>query len=314
MKKMEEMKKTPAESFTAFEAYLHQQDCSILTVRGYLADLEHFALWFSQTNAEALSPERLTPTDVKAYKQYLLVVERRKASTVNRRLAALSAYARWALTTGQIHSDPTLHVKSVKQVANAPKWLDKQEQFALQRAIERDLQLSKLRYPKRWVTHRRDASLTLFLLNTGLRLGELIAMRLGDVQISERKGSLLVQNGKGGKQRAIPLNAEARKALQQWLDIRPTTDSDFVWTGVEGTSADLSGRAIQRVLQRYAQEAGLEELTPHTCRHTFAKNLVNQGVGLEKVAALLGHANLNTTRMYITPDARDLELAVEKLN
>jgi len=310
---MEAMKKTLAESLTVFETYLHEQDCAILTVRGYLADLEHFSLWFNQTNAEALSPERLTPTDVKAYKQHLLVVERRKASTVNRRLAALSAYAKWALVTGKIHSDPTLNVKSVKQVTNAPKWLDKQEQFALQRAIERDLQLSKLRYPKRWVTRRRDASLTLFLLNTGLRLGELIAMRLGDVQLSERKGSLLVQNGKGSKQRTIPLNAEARKALQEWLAIRPQTESETVWLAVEGEQDGLSGRAVQRILERYAQEAGLEELTPHLLRHTFAKNLVNQGVGLEKVAALLGHANLNTTRIYVTPDARDLEQAVEGL-
>jgi integrase/recombinase XerC len=298
---------------TTFEDYLSDQDRSPLTTRGYLADLEHFSRWFSQTNGEALSPERLTPTDVKEYKQHLLVVERRKASTINRRLAALSAYTKWARETGQIHSDPTENVKSVRQVTSAPKWLDKHEQFALQRTIERDLQLSKLRYPKRWVTRRRDASLTLFLLNTGLRLSELTAMRLGDVQLSERKGSVLVQNGKGSKQRTVPLNTEARKALQEWLDVRPVTGSEHVWLAVESGSDGLSGRAVQRILQRYAQDAGLEELTPHICRHTFAKNLVNQEVGLEKVGALLGHANLNTTRLYITPDERDLEFAVEKL-
>jgi len=297
-----------------FRKYLISEDCSLLTVHGYLADLEHFSSWFRQTNGEALTPQCLTPTDVKAYKQHLLVVERRKASTVNRRLAALSAYAKWARKTGQIHSDPTENVKSVQQVASAPKWLDRREQFALQRAIERDLQLSKLRYPKRWVTRRRDASLTLFLLNTGLRLSELTALRLGDVQLSERKGSVLVQNGKGGKQRTVPLNTEARKAMQEWMEVRPSTQSDFIWVAVEGENEGLSGRAVQRILQGYAQEAGLEALTPHLCRHTFAKNLVNQDVGLEKVGALLGHANLNTTRLYITPDERDLEYAVEKLN
>ena len=302
------------ESLNVFEAYLREQDCAVLTVRGYLADLEHFAVWFQQTNGEVLTPERLTPTDVKAYKQHLLVVERRKASTVNRRLAALSAYAKWALVTGQIHSDPTVNVKSVKQVANAPKWLDKQEQYALQRAIERDLQLSKLRYPKRWVTRRRDASLVLFLLNTGLRLSELISLRIGDIQLSERKGSVSVQKGKGNKQRTVPLNVEARKSLQEWLSVRPQTKSDFIWVAVESEAEGLSGRAVQRILQRYAQDAGLEALTPHICRHTFAKNLVNQEVGLEKVGALLGHANLNTTRLYIIPDERDLEYAVEKLN
>ncbi len=299
--------------FPNFQAYLEQQNFSPLTRRGYLMDLGHFSRWFQQTNREELAPARLTPTDVKAYKQHLLTVERRKASTVNRHLAALSAYARWGLETGQIQSDPTLNVKSVKQVASAPKWLDKNEQYALQRAIERDLQLSKLRYPKRWITRRRDASLTLFLLNTGLRLSELTDMRLGEVQLSERKGNLRVQNGKGEKQRDVPLNAEARKALQEWLAVRPQTENDLVWVAVEGEHEGLSGRAVQRILQRYAQEAGLEELTPHVARHTFAKNLINSRVGLEKVAALLGHSNLNTTRLYITPDERDLELAVEAL-
>lgn len=299
---------------TAFENYLRDQDCAALTVRGYLADLERFASWFEQTNGEPLAPARLTPSDIRAYKQQLLEVERRRAATVNRRLAALSAYARWALAAGQIHSDPTSTIKAVKQTASAPKWLDKREQFALQRAIERDLQLSKLRYPKRWVTRRRDASLLIFLLNTGLRLGELVAMRLGDVQLSEKKGLLLVQNGKGGKQRSVPLNAEARQALQAWFSARPQTESAFVWVAVEeDVKGRLSGRAVQRILQRYAQESGLDELTPHILRHSFAKNLVNQGVGLEKIASLLGHANLNTTRIYITPDARDLESAVEKL-
>jgi site-specific recombinase XerD len=204
-------------------------------------------------------------------------------------------------------------VKSVKHVQNAPKWLDKNEQYALQRAIEKDLQLSKLRYPKRWVTRRRDASLTLFLLHTGLRLTELTALRLEDVQISERKGNILVQNGKGGKQRNVPLNAEARKAFQEWLAVRPKAQSPFVWVAVETESQGLSGRAVQRILKRYAKESGLNEITPHVCRHTFAKNLVNQGVGLEKVAMLLGHSSLNTTRLYITPDERDLEYAVGQL-
>lgn len=299
--------------FPNFQTYLEQQNFSPLTRRGYLMDLGHFSRWFQQTNREDLAPARLTPTDVKAYKQHLLTVERRKASTVNRHLAALSAYAKWGLETGQIQSDPTLNVKSVKQVASAPKWLDKNEQYALQRAIERDLQLSKLRYPKRWITRRRDASLTLFLLNTGLRLSELTDMRLGEVQLSERKGNLRVQNGKGEKQRDVPLNAEARKAFQEWLAVRPQTGNDLVWVAVEGEHEGLSGRAVQRILQRYAQEAGLQELTPHVARHTFAKNLINNRVGLEKVAALLGHSNLNTTRLYITPDERDLELAVEAL-
>jgi integrase/recombinase XerC len=202
----------------------------------------------------------------------------------------------------------------VESSTNVIRWLDKKEQFALQRAIEKDLQVSKLRYPKRWLTHRRDASLTVFLLNTGLRLNECTELTLADVTLSTRKGSVLVQNGKGSKQRVVPLNNEARKAIEEWLKVR-RAGGEHLWTTVEaGEQTKLTGRTVQRMLARYAQEAGLENLTPHMLRHTFAKNLVMNDVGLEEVATLLGHANLNTTRTYITPSARDLEESVNKLD
>ncbi len=293
---------------TNFKNYLDNQDLSPLTIKGYLSDLQHFDRWFEQTNGEALTVQRITPTDVKEYKQYLLRVERRKAGTVNRRLAALTAICKWARHTKQITSDPT---ENIKGVARGPKWLDKHEQHRLIRAIENDLELAKKNYPKRWVTRRRDASMVLFLLHTGLRLSEAIDLQMSDIQLSERKGSVLVQNGKGNKQRRVPLNSDARKALQEWNEVRP--QSDHLWMTVEGEHESLSGRTVQRILQRYAKTADVKELTPHICRHTFAKNLVDNGVGLEKVAALLGHSSLNTTRIYIVPSERDLELAVEHL-
>jgi integrase/recombinase XerC len=296
---------------TNFQKHMDDQDLSPLTIKGYLSDLNHFARWFEQTNGEVLTVQRITPTDVKEYKHFLLSVERRKAGTVNRRLAALAALCKWARQTKQITSDPTENIKGVAGVARGPKWLDKHEQHRLIRAIENDLELAKQNYPKRWVTRRRDASLVLFLLHTGLRLSEAINLQMSDIQLSERKGSVMVQNGKGNKQRSVPLNSDARKAIQEWLEVRPK--SDHLWMTVEGEHARLSGRTVQRVLQRYAKAADAKELTPHICRHTFAKNLVDNGVGLEKVAALLGHSSLNTTRIYIAPSERDLELAVEHL-
>ena len=297
-----------------YKTHLENKDLSVLTLRGYLSDVQLFARWFEQTNAEEFDLPAVTPTDIRGYREFLQGTEKRKATTVNRKLAALTSLMNWGIQSGQITSDPTENVKSVQQSAPAPRWLDKQEQFSLQRAIEKDLQLAKLRYPRRYVTRRRDASLILFLLHTGLRLSEVVALELGDVQISDRKGSVLVRRGKGNKQRNVPLNSEARKALQEWLDVRPECSNPFIWVAVEGQSEDgISGRAVQRVLHRYAQDAGLSELTPHVLRHSFAKNLANNHVGLEKIAALLGHASLNTTRIYVTPDARDLERAVEQL-
>ncbi len=297
-----------------YKTYLENEDLSALTVIGYVADTRLFMDWFAKNNREEFALENVTPSDVREYRSYLQDTEKRKASTVNRKLAALAALMRWALKTKQIVVDPTENVKSVKQLVATPRWLDKHEQFALQRAIEKDLQLAQLRYPRRYVTRRRDASLILFLLHTGLRLSEVVALELNDVQISERKGSVLVRRGKGNKERSVPLNSEARNAIQDWLASRPQGSDTFVWIAVEASAEDgISGRTVQRILQRYAQDAELQELTPHILRHSFAKNLANKNVGLEKIAALLGHASLNTTRIYVTPDTRDLERAVEQL-
>lgn len=181
------------ETLEAFRTHLVNQDRSRLTVNGYLADLVHFNRWFEQTNGEAFSPQAVTPTDVSEYRQFLLNVERRKASTINRRLAALSSFMAWAKQAGLIEHDPTQDIRNVAQVNSGPKHLDKKQQFALHRAIEKDVQLSLLRYPKRWRAHQRDASIVVFLLHTGLRLQEALSLRVNDLLISDRKGLVLVR-------------------------------------------------------------------------------------------------------------------------
>jgi site-specific recombinase XerD len=303
-------------SMKIIDNFLHDlvaQDRSEMTIKGYRSDLTGFAAWFEQTNGEAFSPELVTPLDVREYRQYLLNVKRQKPNTINRKLAALSVLMHWALDTRQIGDDPTKNVKSLQQGNNGPRWLEWKEQNALLRAIERDLQLARLRFPKRWLTRRRDASMVQLMLNTGLRLDEVLRMRTEDVALTQRKGEVTVR-GKGRKYRTVPLNSEAQRALGDWLDLRLADRGDYIWVAVESEQdGPLSSRSVQRVVRRYGEEAGIENLTPHVLRHTFAKNLVDQGVGLEKVAALLGHSSLNTTRIYITPSKKDLQKAVETI-
>ncbi len=300
--------------FEEFDRYLNQQDRSPLTIRGYLADLKAFGVWFQHTNSEELAPASVTPSDIKEYRQHLLAVERAKAATINRRLAALSAYLNWAVQSGQIEKNPAVGIRSVQQINNGPRYLDRKQQFALQRAVEKELQVARLRFPKRWVARQRDCSMVLFLLNTGLRLNEAVSLKLEDVQLTDRKGLVWVRQGKGGKQRIVPLNLDARRALQEWLNARPEDGTDFIWIAVESDQEQaLSSRSVQRALTWIGQQAGLSTLTPHMLRHSFAKNLIDSGVGLEKVASLLGHSSLNTTRIYVTPNQADLERAVDQI-
>jgi len=308
------MYKETTETLDQFADYLAMKDYSEGSRRGYFQDAVVFARWFEHTNDEGLLLQHVTLIDIREYRQYMLTVKRYKANTINRRLSSISAMLDSAKERGQIDHNPVQDVSGVEQVESGPKYLDKKEQYALQRAIEKDLQLAQMRYPKRWRTRRRDASLVIFLLNTGLRLNEALNLKQDDIQISKRKGSVRVF-GKGNKQRIIPLNSEARNALQDWFAVIPEkTANGFVWIAVERVAdGPLCSRVVQRVVRRLGQDAGLARLTPHILRHTFAKNLINRNVGLETIAKLLGHGNLETTKIYINPDDRDLEKAVQSL-
>jgi len=126
---------------------------------------------------------------------------------------------------------------------------------------------------------------------------------------------VLVRQGKGHKARSVPLNKDARGALEEWLGARREVDPDngheHLFLSQKG--GPLSVRAIGFRVSALAKKANLEDVSPHALRHSFAKNLVNADVGLEKVAMLLGHESLETTRLYITPSEADLQEATERV-
>ena len=293
-----------------FANYLNDQDRSALTVHGYLGDLRRYARWLEANRGKPLTPETLEAADVRAYRQSLQDAGARP-QTVNRKLAAVAAFGHWAALSGRLKGNPVLHVRNVEGQPLAPRWLDRRQRLALVRAVESDLQEARRRYPRLWLVRLRDAAITLLLLHTGLRVGELCALRCSDVQLGERKGSITVRAGKGNRSRVVPLNGVARQVLAEWLEARPPAAHEALFIGQRGEP--LFSRSAQRAVEHFALEAGLEGVTPHTLRHSFAKSLIDEGVTLEKVAALLGHSNLNTTRLYTTPGERDLEAAVEML-
>ena len=298
-----------------FENHLRDMDMADLTVHSYCADMRLFIRWFEQTNGEPFAPQAVTPTALRQYRQYLLTVEERMASTINHRMSAITAFMNWTQQSDLVEQHPVQGIGSLAQASSGPKYLTKQQILALQQAIEKDLQLAKLRYPRRWLSRQRDGSLAMLLLHTGLRLQEALDLQMNDVQMSEDKGVVLVRRRNGRGKRAVPLNAEARNALQDWLAVRPQSAAGFLWLTVEGDSDGvLSSRSVQRTLRRMAQDAGIDHLTPQMLRHSFARNLMENGVGLEKIAALLGQANLNTTRIYITLNPDDLVKVVEELS
>src|SRR5215217_5217842 len=187
---------------------LQRQETSPRTRDAYRLDLSHFADWLARTVGEAFSPEAVTPTDVRDYRSHLITVEKRQPATVNRRLAALRRFFQWAKATGLVKELPTDDVKGVAASPRAPHWLDKRDIDRLIRTVERH-------------GNTRDLAIVLTLRHTGIRVSELSSLMVGDVEASERKGSLTVRSGKGSKFRVLPLNVDARQAITAYLKVRP---------------------------------------------------------------------------------------------
>ncbi len=277
---------------------LERQEASPRTRASYRLDLTHFFRWFEQTVGEPPTPAAVTPTDVREYRGHLLNVERRQPATVNRRLGALRRFFQWAKATGLAKELPTENVKGVASAPRAPRWIEKREVDRIVRTAERH-------------GSTRDLAIVLTLRHTGVRVSELSNLTLQDVEISERKGSLTIRSGKGGKFRVLPLNVDARRAITSYLEVRPTVSTDRLFVGQRGEG--ISPRAVELLVAKYARLAGLEGVTPHTLRHSFGKHALDAGADLVSVAALLGHQRLETTAIYTTPSQRDLERVVEKL-
>ena len=289
-----------------FESYLQDRGSSPKTIRGYLNDLKQFATWFEITNGQVLEPGLMTPIDGREYRQYLIAIKKSRPATTNRHLAALHSLGEWAVKVGEVGSNPFSGIKKVEQQALSPKWLDRREQAALQRLVDRQVNAAQTDIARMQAI--RDRCILIVLLNTGLRIGEFTQLEETDIQMTDRKGELWVRKGKGDKSRNIPLNDTARRVLKEWMVLKPK--SPLLFTGQRGP---LKIRAVELIITELGRLANVE-VTPHRLRHTFGKSLVDSGVSLEKVAALLGHSSLNTTRIYITPSQADLEKAVNMLD
>lgn len=275
-----------------FLAHLERQEAAPLTRSSYKSDLVAFCVWYVEQLGEPATVENVTPTDVRTYRGQLIQEQKRAPATVNRRLAALKRFFRWTQAEGLSHDVPTDGVKGVAEASRGPAWLAPRDIDKLTRAVER-------------YGAARDLAILWTLRHTGLRVAELAALEVSDITISERKGRLVVRHGKGGKYREVPLNADARSALRAYLAVRPESADPRLF--------GITSRAIELLVAKYARLAGLDRVTPHVLRHSFGKHALDAGADLVAVAALLGHAKLETTARYTRPGAVDLERAVARL-
>jgi len=270
------------------------------TIKAYIFGVTDFIKWFEGTVGENFDSAAVTPTDLREYQEHLLTVRRLKPGTINRRVAALRKFFSWTKENGWIGEIPRFP-RQVREQAQAPKSLTRVEQNRLLRAVER-------------CGNVRDLAIIRLLLGAGLRIGELVSLKITDLGLGERQGKVRVCYGKGMKTREVPLPVDARRAIKNWLEKHPFSGDGSGYLFPNKSGGKLTCRAIQKMLKKYAYQAGLplNSVHPHVLRHTCATNMLNAGVDLVKVAAILGHESLDTTAIYTKPRFQDLSEAVEK--
>ncbi|MEW6226522.1 MAG: tyrosine-type recombinase/integrase [Bacillota bacterium] len=226
-----------------YEAHLRSRDLAEATIRNYLGCLRVFIAWWEKTAGGAFDPQAVTVLDVASFKNRLLQ-ENRKPATVNLYLDALSSFFSWAAAEGICSSDPTEGLKRIPEQRRAPRWLSQKELGALFRALQK-------------YGTAKDRALLALLLHTGLRVSEVVSLQVEDVVIRERSGLVVVRQGKGRNYREVPLNATARRMVQEWLEQHPGGERLF-----PGKSGSLTPRAVQKRFKELGRLAGVE-VCPH---------------------------------------------------
>jgi len=231
---------------------------------------------------------RVDPNQIRSFLTFLHEREYSKA-TAARKLATLRSFYKFCLRRGYISANPVATIRTPKQEKRLPKFLDIEQIRKLLSTPDDSTLLGA-----------RDRAMLETLYSTGVRVSELVALNIGDVDTA---GQCLRIRGKGRKERVTPIGPTALQAIRNYLDMRSTDPRSSTFDPgplfVNKHGQRLSTRSVRRKLDKYLILCGLDpSISPHTLRHTFATHMLNNGADLRSVQELLGHQSISTTQVY----------------
>ena len=287
---------------------LAQLDASSHTVAGYRDSfrlLLRFAAEYLGRTPSELSLEELDASFLGKFLDHLEFERGNCTRTRNNRLSALRAFFRYVSFTEPalaLHCQRVLAIPAKRYERGPVEFLTQEETAVLLAAAD----------PRTWIG-RRDRTLLLVAIQTGLRNSEIILLRRQDVELGT--GAHVRCLGKGRKMRCTPLRPDVAAVLKEWISERGGTPQDPLFPSSRGTC--LSADALQRLVARHAATAGKtcpslagKMITPHTLRHSAAMDLLRRGVDLSVIALWLGHESTETTQIYLHADMRLKEQAL----
>lgn len=275
------------EQIQSFIVYLHNvKDTSRNTELSYERDLHKLEAFLkTQGITEVMD---ISAVSLNAYVRYL-ESEKFKAATISRNIASVKAFCHYLQKTGSVIADVSENLKAPKVEKKVPDVLSMED-------IDRLLEQPGHANPK----EIRDRAMLELLYATGIRVSELISLKLADVNM--QMGYIICHDR--NKERAVPFGNKAREALTEYffkarggMVSDPQEETLFV----NCSGKPMSRQGFWKLIKHYAHKAGIaEEITPHTLRHSFAAHLVANGADLRSVQEMLGHSDISTTQIYAT--------------
>ena len=278
----------PAASKAALERFLDaiwmERGLSKNTLAAYRADLNSLARWLTGRGKNLSEGDRADLLDYIAWR----VEKGARPRSTARQLSSFRRFFRYLVREGVLSADPTARISMPKVGRPLPKALPEEEVEAL-------LEAPDVKDP----LGHRDRTMLEVLYATGLRVTELVSLRLSQINLNQGVVRIV---GKGGRERLIPLGEESLEWLQEFIagprmEILLERQTDFLFPTRRGDR--MTRQAFWHIIKRYAGKADISSsLSPHTLRHAFATHLLNHGADLRVVQMLLGHSDLSTTQIY----------------
>ncbi|MDD1630083.1 MAG: tyrosine recombinase XerC [Methylococcaceae bacterium] len=280
-----------------FDQLTVEKRASEHTVKSYQRDIKHLANYCTDKFIHYWTG--LTQSDLRAHiaSRHRLGIS---STSLQRELSAIRSFYNFLLKKRLADTNPAQHVKAPKQARKLPKTLDvDQINGLLEAGTNSALEI-------------RDLAMFELFYSSGLRLSELAALNLTDVDLPDN--SLIVRTGKGGKSRLLPIGSKAATAINNWLQQRlknVAASESALFVSNRGTR--LSQRSIELRLNQWCKKKGIaEHIHPHMLRHSFASHLLESSQDLRAVQELLGHSNISTTQIYTHLDFQHLADVYDK--
>ena len=249
------------------------------TVSSYKNDISSFSSWCDKEHLDRL---KITDLNLNNYISTLFSIGL-KSSSINRKISSIKHFYLFLLKKKVIKNSPADEITSPKQEKYLPTSMSEDEVESLLGSPKSSIKIE-----------RRDKAMIEILYATGMRISELVNLKLTDIDFNR---SVLKVFGKGSKERLVPYGEKAAEALRIYLEDRKKLDSKDVFLSNRGTRI-TRGAFWQRIKIYIKRENLKSSISPHTLRHAFATHLLNRGADLRSVQILLGHSDLSTTQIY----------------